>query len=301
MLQEHPEWGGMDLAAAPTVFADLTAYLKLPLDRIVRQYWEQHDSNDAAAQLRVAQASDEATVLAYYAETPMYLYQLSFWEATYDKQGWFRVLAAACRKHGLRRVLDFGGGVGGLTLFLHAHGIRCDYLDVPGKTFDYAAWRFAQRGQAVSLFHATQIDGQPEHAYDAVIVWDVLEHLFDLEGAITDIVRLLRPGGWLISKSTFAHGHGHDEHVHLAKHACYSDVRQFDQLVAHAGFRYRGQLKPNRLSRAVQRLGLRRAVWGVRLAPRLKYGGNFLVHERACGTAGRPRHGDLRHRVEHHP
>jgi len=30
MLQGHPEWGGIDLAAAPTVFADLTAYRNLP-------------------------------------------------------------------------------------------------------------------------------------------------------------------------------------------------------------------------------------------------------------------------------
>ena len=124
-------------------------------------------------------------------------------------------------------------------------------------------------------------DGWPTaHSYDAVTAWDVLEHLFDLEGAIEKMAMLLRPGGWLMSKSTFAVEGEHHLGIHLAKHARYADVKQLNHLLSGCGFAFVGQLKPDRLSRLLRRCGLRHAVAGIRIVPRLKHGGNFLVHER---------------------
>lgn len=275
-----PAWGVTVPGAAEAVFGDLTAYLRRPIGAIADEYWRHQQQEDGAAQQRVGAARDEAPVLAYYAETPHYLYELSYWEASADKQMWFRVAALACRKHDLQRVLDFGGGVGGLSLHLNARGIRCDYLDVAGKTFDYAAWRFARRGLEVPMFDAASADRQPRGPYDAVVAWDVLEHLFDLEGAIRAVHRLLRPGGWFISKSTFAIAGGAHEAIHLAQHARYADVACLNELMGRCGFRFVGQLKPDRLSRLLRACGLCGAVAGVRIAPRLKHGGNFLVHAR---------------------
>ena len=120
----------------------------------------------------------------------------------------------------------------------------------------------------------------PVGPYDAVIAWDVLEHLFDLEGAIRQVECVLKPKGWLLSKSTFAVSGGHHEAIHLAQHAKYGDVRILNELLSRHGFRYLGQLKPNRLSRLLRAAGMPGAVTGVRIATRLKHGGNFLVHER---------------------
>ena len=281
MDREFPDWGGLDPRAAGHVFGDVSTYLGLPIEKIAQAYWFYRDRQDAAAQRQVAEATDEATVLAYYTSTPHYLYELSYWEASLEKQAWFRVLARACQKYGLRRVLDFGGGVGGLNLYLKTHGIPCDYLDVPGKTFDYAAWRFARHGLDVATYQTTSSSNPPEGALDAIMAWDVLEHLFDLDGTMGNIARWLRPDGWFISKSTFSEEHdGHESGIHLAKHACYSDIRQFNQLILRNGFRYLGQLKPNPLSRLLRQCGLRYAVAGIAIMPRLKHGGNFLVHTR---------------------
>lgn len=281
--QEHPTWGGLNPKAAREAFGDLTTHLSMPLEMIAQAYWRHQANEDAVAQQRVAEATDEATVVAYYASTPHYLYELSYWEASLDKQAWFRVVARACRKYRLRRVLDFGGGVGGLTLYLRARGIQCDHLDVKGKTFDYAAWRFARRKLDVAMLDATAVNEWPHGSYDAIVAWDVLEHLFDLDAAVRNIALLLRKDGWLMSKSTFAEHdghHEHGEHIHLAKHACYSDVRQFNQLLSRCGFHFLGQLKPNPLSRLLRTCGFQGAVAGVRITPRLKHGGNFLVHTR---------------------
>lgn len=278
MDREFPDWGGLDPRAARYAFGDLSTYLGLPIERISQEYWFYRDGQDAAAQRQVAEATDEATVLAYYASTPHYLYELSYWEASLEKQAWFRVLARTCRKYGLQRVLDFGGGVGGLSLYLRLHGISCDHLDVPGKTFDYAAWRFARHKLGVTTRDATAPHTWPKSSYDAVIAWDVLEHLFDLESAIGNIASLLRRDRWFVSKSTFAVNEGDHLDIHLAKHACYHDLPAFNQLLLQKGFHFVGQLKPSRFSRLLRTCRFRYAVAGIRLVPRLKHGGNFLVH-----------------------
>jgi SAM-dependent methyltransferase len=270
--------GGLSPRAAREAFGDLTAYLRQPIEDIARRYWEYHLGEDLIAQQRVAQATDEREVLSYYERTPHYLYELSYWEASRDKQAWFQVLARACRRYRLRRVMDFGGGVGGLALHLRSRGIGCEYLDVAGRTFDYAAWRFRRRGLAVPMHDA--LNGHPVGPFDAVFAWDVLEHLFDLDEALERIRRALRPGGWLVSKSTFApEAGGHHEAIHLERHARYSDVRKLNELMSRHGLRFVGQLKPDRLSRLLRRCGWPHAVVGLTLRPRLKHGGNFLVHE----------------------
>jgi hypothetical protein len=106
----------------------------------------------------------------------------------------------------------------------------------------------------------------------------VLEHIFDLDQAIAGVARLLAPTGHFLSKSTFAEADSQHLHIHLAKHAPYADVRRFNELMDRHRFGYRGQLKPNRLSRLLRACGLRYTVAGIRISPRLKHGGNFLVH-----------------------
>jgi 2-polyprenyl-3-methyl-5-hydroxy-6-metoxy-1,4-benzoquinol methylase len=279
-LDREIQLDGLDPNAAQTAFADLTRYLGQPIEQIRQEYWRHRQHEDAQAQRRVAHATQEAEVLAYYQQTPHYLYELSYWEASAAKQSWFRVAALTCRKFGLRRVLDFGGGVGGLSLYLRARGIECDHLDVPGKTFEYAGWRFASQALPVRRLEATRRKAWPSGAYDAVIAWDVLEHLFDLDAAMDQIAGLLREGGRLISKSSFADAQSQSQHchIHLAQHEPYGDVPTFNKLCARHHLDFVGQLKPNPLSRLLRRVGCSHAVTGIRVSPRQKHGGNFLIH-----------------------
>ncbi len=72
-LEQALHLGGLDRQAAPAVFDDLTTYLKQPIETIAEEYWRYHEGHDLVAQRRVGEATDEATVLAYYAATPHYL------------------------------------------------------------------------------------------------------------------------------------------------------------------------------------------------------------------------------------
>ncbi len=267
---------GLDRPAAERAFAHLTRYLRKPLPEIAAAYWEQKKSADVRAQLQAAGGQSTLEVNRYYAETPQYLYELSYWEATRDKQKWFEVLRQACRKSNRRQALDFGGGVGGLTLALRRGGISCDHLDVPGNTLSYAGWRFEQERFPVQVLKAGET--LPRERYDAVFAWDVFEHLYDLESTLGQIRELLRPGGWLVSKSTFSESQQH--HIHLEKNRIYDDIRVWNQLLDRQGFDFIGQLKPGPVSRILEKtVGWHRPL-GIRIARKLKHGGNFLIHEK---------------------
>ncbi len=267
---------GLDEPAGRRAFTHLSRYLQKPLPEIAATYWQQKKTADVQAQRRAAQGQSDSEVNRYYEETPQYLYELSYWEATRDKQKWFEVLRKACQKSNRRRVLDFGGGVGGLTLTLRRGGILCDHLDVTGNTFSYAAWRFEQEHFPVQMWRAGE--PLPRENYDAVFAWDVFEHLYDLENTLDRIHGLLRPGGWLVSKSTFSESEQH--HIHLEKNRIYDDIRVWNRLLDTKGFDYVGQLKPGPISRILEKSFGWHHPLGIRIVPKLKHGGNFLIHEK---------------------
>ena len=267
---------GLDGEAAGRAFGHLSRYLQRPVPEIAGEYWQRRETTDAEAQRRAAQAGSAEEVNAYYAQTPQYLYELSYWEATKDKQKWFEVLRKACRRLKLRKTLDFGGGVGGLTLALRSAGIDCDHLDVPGNTLTYAGWRFAQEGYPARTWRAG--DTPPRELYDEVFAWDVFEHIYDLETTLQQIRGMLKPDGLLVSKSTFAESES--THIHLEKNYLYNDMKAWNRLLDKAGFDFVGQLKPGPVSRTLEKtFGWHRPL-GIRIVRKLKHGGNFVIHKK---------------------
>lgn len=263
----------VDNRRVQTIAKELEAYYQQPFSRIASERWDLLPRQDAAEQAQV-EHGDAAQVIRYYQDTERYVFESSYFEAIHERQAEYREAYLTCRKFRVRRVLDFGGGGGGLTLYLRARGIPCDYLDIPGKTFDFAAFRFARRGLPV-----LQLDGLkpfPISSYDAVVALDVLEHLSDLEGALRRICGTLRPGGLLLSKSTFEAGG-----AHLPHNAVYQDMRALDALVKRCGLRYVGRVKTDPLSETLRRWGWSRMILAIRVSTLMKSGGNILLHQRA--------------------
>ncbi len=61
------------------------------------------------------------------------------------------------------------------------------------------------------IFPVPSIDitgsGLPDHSFDFILSGDVLEHVPDLQAALCDSARILKPGGHLIASMPFAYGH----------------------------------------------------------------------------------------------
>lgn len=96
-----------------------------------------------------------------------------------------------------RRVLEVGGGRSALTSLLYPTAEVTSFdLDV-----SYAASAANQRSGLLFVgADATQLPF-PDDAFDAVTMFDVLEHIADDETAVREAMRVLRPGGSVLVSS----------------------------------------------------------------------------------------------------
>jgi len=262
-----------DLKRLKDIYRDLSEYLRMPIEEISRTYWDRRETTDRRQQKLIENASSEEKLIEYYRNTIQYLYELSVWEAQKDKQREFKKIYLFCRKFNIKKILDFGGGVGGLCIYLKNRGLSCDYLDIPGKTYDFAMWRFNR--YRIELKAIGAFENSLSLNYDAVVGYDVFEHIFDLPATIEKINSCLIIGGYLISISTFGGGG-----LHLLKNELYQKFENFNGLLSKKGFRFVGQLKIDRFSSLLNEIGFKYMSFSIRLNKKPKHGGNLIVHKK---------------------
>lgn len=89
------------------------------------------------------------------------------------------------------RVLDYGAGSGALVERLRANGV-----DASGIEFASDARRFCSEKRGFSLM--SNLDEVSDGHFDAVSMIEVVEHLTDLQGTLTQLHRVIAPGGSLL-------------------------------------------------------------------------------------------------------
>jgi SAM-dependent methyltransferase len=91
------------------------------------------------------------------------------------------------------RVLDAGAGQGTMTAKLAGLGFEVTSVDVSGAAVDRL--RHSANGEV----HQASIADLPfeDASFDSVVLGEVLEHVEDDRGALSEIARVLRPGGVL--------------------------------------------------------------------------------------------------------
>jgi SAM-dependent methyltransferase len=89
------------------------------------------------------------------------------------------------------RLLEIGCGTG------HNLGMLGEFGAVDGLELDAQARTFAEErlGRPVMSSPLPELSGVPEHNYDLVGAFDVIEHIADDRAALESIARLLKPGG----------------------------------------------------------------------------------------------------------
>jgi ubiquinone/menaquinone biosynthesis C-methylase UbiE len=99
-------------------------------------------------------------------------------------------------------ILDFGCGWGGETLWTAARVRSARGVDVDAQAIAQATSALHASGAANCEF-AWSADGRlpfPDCSFDAVLSTDTFEHVMDLDLAFTEIARVLRPGGSLLTR-----------------------------------------------------------------------------------------------------
>lgn len=96
-----------------------------------------------------------------------------------------------------RRILEVGSGTGALSVYLALRGAQVTGIDVSEENAELSRRRAAVNGVSERTdFRAVPVEqlDDPDGSYDAIIGNQVLHH-FELEEAMPNIRRLLRPGG----------------------------------------------------------------------------------------------------------
>ena len=156
-------------------------------------------------------------VRQFYSETTEYLFELAQWNASDTFKQIINYLPTV---KGLK-VLDFGGGIGSLSLLLHKRGADVDYLDLPGIVSDFAQFRSNGR---ISFIESLS---DKREIYDLIAAIDVFEHLPDLPEQLSMLAQALKPDGVLFFHNNFGQLALFPQHIDWSK--------EWPELLAGAG------------------------------------------------------------------
>ena len=98
-------------------------------------------------------------------------------------------------------VLELGAGTGSTALHLAGSVAQYTVSDVSSAMIDIAREKAWDAGVANIDFAVSDIAGAPDGPFDVVMGFNLLHLVEDLEGALSHIHKLVKPGGLFISKS----------------------------------------------------------------------------------------------------
>jgi 2-polyprenyl-3-methyl-5-hydroxy-6-metoxy-1,4-benzoquinol methylase len=146
-------------------------------------------------------STNRTAVEEFYDHNQAMLYELMWWHSLdedIDPLGYVTALYFA-QRHGCRRYLDFGAGVGAGGILFACHGFDVTLADISSALLNFSKWRLDLRkleGEYIDL----KAQGFPREAFDFVTAMDVFEHLFDPVGAVDDLGRAMKPGAYLFAR-----------------------------------------------------------------------------------------------------
>jgi ubiquinone/menaquinone biosynthesis C-methylase UbiE len=170
---------------------------------------------DAALEAEIAAAIDPWLAHMRWRKDFAAWRQRRIYQEDYQAVNVATVRAAVRGQFGGKRLLDLGSGMGGLAVALARQG-----ADIVGMDYNPAYCRIARlraRRYGVRLpllVGAGEHLPFPDQGFDVVINLDVLEHVADPERVVSEIARVLKPGGACLTSAPnrFAF---RDAHYHL--------------------------------------------------------------------------------------
>jgi 2-polyprenyl-3-methyl-5-hydroxy-6-metoxy-1,4-benzoquinol methylase len=146
------------------------------------------------------------------------------------------------------RLLDLGAGMGGFAVAAARRGARVSVCEYNRAYCAIIRLRAARHGLHFPIANAAgEALPLPDRAFDAVVCWDVIEHVRDPRLVLAELARVLRPGGTalltVINRRAWV-----DPHYHIR------GLNYIPRPLAEAVIRLRGRTKQGAAFRDMQRL-----------------------------------------------
>ena len=139
---------------------------------------------------------------AFYSSTNAFLYELAVWNRNFLKATMRRWTSRHMARQGRPLdVLGIGDGLGFDCLHLARRKHRVTYFELPGTSEQFARKLFQRNGQDIPIL--TDPASIPRESFDALICFDVLEHVPDPVSMVNTLSSYLRPGGLLYVSAPF--------------------------------------------------------------------------------------------------
>jgi len=132
--------------------------------------------------------------LHFHCNTKYSMYCLVKWNSENKYQEIIKYISYICSsKKG--KILDFGGGIGEITIDLAIKNFDVSFLEVPSYTLEFAKWRFKKKGIDINIYTSLN---QVKEKFNIIIALDVIEVLEKPEIHIKKFYELLNDKGLLI-------------------------------------------------------------------------------------------------------
>lgn len=144
---------------------------------------------------------NRAQVQAFYEDQFVEAYELANWHCG-DTNGEpplsYAKAALFARDQKVRRVLDFGSGIGTGSLALASVGCEVHSADIARQLLAFVEFRMTRRGYAPHPIDLTKGELPRTDYYDLITCFDVLEHIPDQLNKLLELQRYVKYGGFII-------------------------------------------------------------------------------------------------------
>lgn len=174
--------------------------------------------------------NNEEEVASFYQKTGNYILELIEYHSTADKQRLTRAAIDIIKGHGAKKVADYGAGIGQDSIMQALSGWEATAVDLPGRTFDFAKWRFRKKGLDIKAIDIAPKELPLREKYDALTCFEVIQHVLNPEKTIEHFYKHLNPSGLLLMTYRFRGNYA----LALKENERYHGV--FNEIVKGKGF-----------------------------------------------------------------
>jgi SAM-dependent methyltransferase len=143
----------------------------------------------------------------------------------YHRYLWARPLVAG------RRVLDLGSGEGFGAALLAKVAAHVTGVDVDQRTVEHSRANYAASNLDFLVASATDLSAFADGAFDAVVAFEMIEHVAEHEQVLAEIARVLAPGGLLVMSTPERRAYSEDRDFSNPFHARELTQAEFTDLL----------------------------------------------------------------------